>query len=59
MSKCPFCGKVLRDKWIIREGARLMGRKLTGSGKARTSEQARKAARARWDKAKKRVKKKS
>jgi hypothetical protein len=59
MSKCPFCGKVLRDKWIIREGARLMGKKLTGSAKARTSEQARKAARARWDKARKSKKKKT
>jgi hypothetical protein len=59
MSKCYHCGKVLKDAWIIKEGARLMGKKLTGSGKARTTEQARKAAQARWDKAKKKAKKKS
>jgi hypothetical protein len=59
MSKCYHCGKVLKDDWVIREGARLMGKKLTGSGKARTSEQARKAAQARWGKTKKRGKKKS
>jgi hypothetical protein len=50
MSRCYHCGKILKDAWIIKEGARLMGKKLTGAGKARTSEQARKAARARWDK---------
>jgi len=59
MSKCYHCGKVLQDAWVIREGARLMGKKLTGDAKARTSEQARKAARARWDKAKKSRKKKT
>lgn len=53
MSRCYHCGKILKDEWIMQEGARLMGKKTTGEAKARTPEQARAAARARWNKHKK------
>ena len=47
MSRCYHCGQILEDAWLIKEGASLLGR-AGGRAKARTSEQARAAARARW-----------
>jgi hypothetical protein len=47
MSRCPHCNKILKDNWVISQGAALMGKKGT---KGRTPAQARKAARARWAK---------
>jgi hypothetical protein len=49
MSRCIYCGKILPDEWIIREGASLMGRR---GDKSRSTENAQKAARARWAKEK-------
>jgi hypothetical protein len=47
---CCHCGDALPAEWLKSKAASLMGR-TTGGGKARTSEIARKAARARWGEA--------
>ncbi len=47
--KCPHCKKEIHDDATLRKiGASLMGKKGKGKAKARTSEQAREAARVRW-----------
>jgi hypothetical protein len=48
MPKCPFCGRVLADAWIQRQGASLMG-KARGPSKARAN--ASQAAHTRWERA--------
>jgi general stress protein YciG len=50
--KCPKCKTKIPESLIAAELGR-KGGKTKGANKARTSEQASKAARARWDKAKK------
>jgi hypothetical protein len=50
MARCPHCNAVLADNWIKAMGASLMG-KSGGRNKARSTASA--AARARWDKKKK------
>lgn len=45
---CPHCGHKQSDAAIRKEAARLNGRRGTGAAKARTSEQARAAAREMW-----------
>jgi len=46
MPKCPFCGHVLADAWVKRQGASLLG-KARGASKARGN--ARQAANTRWE----------
>lgn len=45
--KCPHCGQDITEKLIISEAAKIQRRKAK---KKLTSEEARKIARARWDK---------
>jgi hypothetical protein len=47
---CPKCGHKLSDKDVLRAGMSLAGSKAKGRAKARSSEQARAAVQARWDK---------
>jgi hypothetical protein len=49
MARCPFCNSILPDEWLKSSAASLMG-KARGLNKARTSEQAREVANARWSK---------
>lgn len=49
---CPHCKKNISDKAIARHLASKAGKKGKGAAKARTSEQARAAANARWGKGK-------
>lgn len=37
MARCPYCGKVLKDRWVKKQGAALMG-KASGAAKARSKE---------------------
>jgi hypothetical protein len=46
---CPHCGQPLTPKFIYESFGKLAGR-TTGKAKARTHEQAQKAAAARWEK---------
>jgi hypothetical protein len=48
MARCPFCNKVLRDDWVKREGASLMGKAAKGKRKKRHN--AAEAAAKRWEK---------
>jgi hypothetical protein len=48
--RCPFCDKILSDDFIKRGGAFLMGKAATGKAKARSSDQARRAAMIGWAK---------
>jgi hypothetical protein len=45
MARCPFCDHILRDAWVKRMGASIMGR-TSGEKKARNN--AKKAADKRW-----------
>jgi hypothetical protein len=49
MATCPHCNAPLSDDWLKRNAASLMG-KVGGKSKARTN--AKQAARARWDRVK-------
>jgi hypothetical protein len=50
---CPKCKTEIPDEKIVAEAARINGAKGKGKSKARTSEQARAAVMARWEKPRK------